>query len=228
MKHKILIVEDELVLVRAILPTMQALYDVRFAQTVEGMREALRAEPFDMVLLDLDLGDINGLNGVDLIPEIQQTGAKVMVVSARYSGQMALACFRNGIRAFLDKRDAPEELLVVAAKVLAGQQWFSERWMRNLGEDTVPKLPPFERTELGVLTLLCQEPQPTNAVIAGTLHLSIGRVGNCLTGLFRMLGVDNRVELVKEVRRRGFLPEPRKPGAHRGKIHAGGNKSARG
>jgi DNA-binding NarL/FixJ family response regulator len=204
MLPKILLIEDDMLLVSYMLPTMQNNYAVTPVHTVEQARAELAANSFDIVLLDLNLGD--NICGADLLPEINETGAKVIVVSATCSGDLALRCLRNKIRAFVDKLDCADGLIPTIERVLRGEQVFPENWLARLGAVATPDMPLLNYVELRVLDMLMIDPTRSNADIADTLNRSESTVKHILSDLFVKFDLTGRLNLVYEANRRSHIP----------------------
>jgi two-component system KDP operon response regulator KdpE len=116
---RVLLVEDEelnRVLVRAILAraTDQAVRDVALteATTLATARDALASAPVDVVLLDLNLPDGNGLS---LAAELATVGAEsrpeVIALTASVLPQERAAAIAAGCDGFLDKPYAAADLV---------------------------------------------------------------------------------------------------------------------
>jgi two-component system, chemotaxis family, chemotaxis protein CheY len=120
MKAKILLVDDSALARRAVRQMLESAgYDV--AEAEDGMigLERYFLEKPDLVLLDLVM---KGMNGLDVLTKLQQldAAARVIVVSADVqdsSRQMAVAAGASG---FLNKPVDRAGLLAVVAKALEG------------------------------------------------------------------------------------------------------------
>jgi two-component system, NtrC family, response regulator AlgB len=79
------------------------------AATAEAARAALASRSFDVALLDLRLGDTNGL---DLLPELLVTrhGMAVVVVTAYATIDTAVDAIRRGAADYLPKPFTPEQI----------------------------------------------------------------------------------------------------------------------
>ncbi|PBQ31020.1 hypothetical protein CNR22_04290 [Sphingobacteriaceae bacterium] len=71
--EKILIIEDELIISTSVCELLEHLgyKNVEIAESIEEGIASLKAKNYDLVLMDVFLG--NGLNGIDIISEIQKT-----------------------------------------------------------------------------------------------------------------------------------------------------------
>lgn len=121
MKKRVLVVDDE----EPILQMLQALltdkrgYETVAASTAAEMFHKLNEQVFDLVLLDVILGDANGL---DLLPLIRNThpDLPVVILSALgFDEDFIQEAGRMGASGFLKKTLAPDQLLIEVSRVLA-------------------------------------------------------------------------------------------------------------
>ncbi|WP_433791737.1 response regulator [Actinoplanes sp. CA-252034] len=123
--HRILLVEDEelnRMLVKAVLAraTVAAVRDAELvdAATLAAARECLADSDFDLILLDINLPDGNGLN---LARELAATGEPrppVVAVTASVLPQDQKAALEAGCDDFLDKPYAAADLVATIARHL--------------------------------------------------------------------------------------------------------------
>jgi len=132
--HRVLIIDDE----RPVLMTLDALlkrhgYQVETAPTAAQGLKLLKSRSPSVVLLDLQLPDVHGLEMLDQIktelPEVQ-----VIVLTAHDSLHNAIESIKRGAYHFISKPYAPEELLSLVEKALEKQ--FLLREAEQLREKT--------------------------------------------------------------------------------------------
>jgi DNA-binding NtrC family response regulator len=94
-------------------------YPVGEAGSGAAARERLRAEPFDLALLDLRLPDAGGL---DLLEQLHEEGlaTPVIIVTAYGSVPDAVRAMKLGAIDFLEKPVRPAELRGRVAEVVGG------------------------------------------------------------------------------------------------------------
>ena len=204
-RPSILLVEDLLYIVTFVQPTLQDRYDITVAANVEEVRAALAETTFQLVLLDLNLGD--GLSGLDLIPEIVATGARVIVASAHCTPEAGLACLRNGVYGFIDKHKMADDLITRIEKVLAGHQDYPFDWLASMQSIPIPPIPELDPVEFKVLSLLVLYPDLGNKQIGAIINKAEDTIKKCMSSLYHKFNLKGRFTLILEVKHRGFLPD---------------------
>jgi two-component system KDP operon response regulator KdpE len=107
---RILLVDDEVPIQRAVAPLLRARgYDVEFAATGEEAFQQLRAFAPDLVILDLGLPDMEGL---DVCQRMRaESAVPIIVLSARGAEADKVASLDLGAEDYVTKPFGPEELL---------------------------------------------------------------------------------------------------------------------
>ena len=109
-QQRLLLIEDEAPIVRALLPVLEASgAQVKVAWSGSHGLESLSRESFDVVLCDLGLPDISGL---ELIPRLRQiSDVPIIVLSASGSEDDRIAALDGGADDFVSKPFRAGELL---------------------------------------------------------------------------------------------------------------------
>lgn len=107
---RILLVDDEVPIQRAVAPLLRARgYDVEFAATGEEASQQLRSFAPDLVILDLGLPDMEGL---DVCQRMRaESAVPIIVLSARGAEADKVASLDLGAEDYVTKPFGPEELL---------------------------------------------------------------------------------------------------------------------
>jgi DNA-binding NarL/FixJ family response regulator len=94
------------------------------AATGRETLERLRAENWDLVILDIGMPD---RSGIDILQQIRAVHdrTRVLVLSGYPERQYALNVLRAGASGFIEKGTAPEELLRAVRAVLQGRRYVS-------------------------------------------------------------------------------------------------------
>jgi two-component system NtrC family response regulator len=110
MKGKILIVDDETELRELLVTVLEEHYDVSQAETAAELQKSFFQNPPDVVLLDVQLPDANGL---DLLPQVKKAWpeTEVIVLTGHGTVAMAVEAGRRGAYNFLSKPFETEKLL---------------------------------------------------------------------------------------------------------------------
>jgi len=166
------------------------------AQHASSLAEALsrlKAQRFDLVLLDLTLGDTQEFDGLTRLLAARP-GCPVVVVSATESQQAFSAAKALGAAGYLPKSMSMEDLSAALATALDGGQWFPPGDpAADAGRDEllsrVADLTPAQRKVLAGLNdgLL-------NKQIAYEMDISVATVKAHMTAIFRKLGANNRTQ----------------------------------
>jgi two-component system, NarL family, nitrate/nitrite response regulator NarL len=163
----------------------------------EGLELAQKLHP-DMILLDLNMKE---MNGIEVLKVIKSWGLDSRVVMLTVSDAAAdlVAALRAGADGYLLKEMEPEDLLAKLKEAAAGQVTLTERLTRllahSLREDNKPKDPDqagLTDQESRILELIAQG--KSNKLIARELNIAEGTVKVHVKHLLRKLNLRSRVE----------------------------------
>ena len=129
---RILIVEDEPNARAALGEVFSARHQVRLAEDYERAEEALRNEPFDLVLTDVVLP--GGKDGMDLLPEVRRLHPRtpVVVMTAYGTIEKAKRAMREGAYDFLEKPlDLPRLRAIVDSALRAREETSAAEPLRD-------------------------------------------------------------------------------------------------
>jgi two-component system response regulator NreC len=90
---------------------------------VEAIEHVRKGKP-DMVLLDLTMPEMNGLDAARQIREISPN-IDILVLSMHYTEEIAREVLRSGARGYMLKSDANAELITAVNRVRRGEQYFT-------------------------------------------------------------------------------------------------------
>jgi DNA-binding NarL/FixJ family response regulator len=85
----------------------------------------IRASPYDLVLLDIGLGDQGGLSVLKKVHRERPQQA-VLMVSMQPEDLYARTCLKMGASGYLEKRHAMRELTTAVTKIGGGGQYMSK------------------------------------------------------------------------------------------------------
>ena len=141
---KILLVDDHAVVragLRGLLATMSRTELVE-AATGEDALALVRAARPDLVILDLNLPGIGGLELVRRLLAENRT-ARLLVLSMHAEPLYAARAIEAGARGYLSKNAAPEELLRAVRKVAEGGRYIENDIAQELAMRTVSATNPL-------------------------------------------------------------------------------------
>lgn len=141
MPHRILIVEDEKHLAEALAHNLKFEgYDAFVVGDGEAALERLTGEDWDLVLLDIMLPGMSGLEVCDRLRELGNR-VPVLFLTARTTDADRLAGLRHGGDDYMTKPFLLEELVLRIGGILRRQQWYqtpvAERGIFRFGGNEV-------------------------------------------------------------------------------------------
>jgi DNA-binding NarL/FixJ family response regulator len=223
---KVLLVDDHPLILSALQTVIKGLGDdvaVLGAASAAEAREALRKDAdYDLVLLDLALGDADGF---ELLTELRAAypALPVVVVSASDRTSDVIRAIDLGAMGFVPKRSSNEQLFEALRMVMSGGLYVPPMMLgleaAPVEGDTVPDVmrpvgapssqSPYQRSPMSlesvgltprqsdVLALLLQG--KPNKLIARELNVSVETVKDHVAAVLRALGVSSRTQAVLAV-----------------------------
>lgn len=167
--------------------------------TVQGVGtvgEALKVlddgKPFDMLLLDLRMPGMNGLNGLVRLRE-RYPSLKIALMSGEAKNEDVRLALAHGAVGFLPKTLAGAALLKAVHQMMAGEVFMPDNLAENaIATDDNAINGAFTRREREVLDFLLKG--QSNKEIARALELEEVTVKLHIRGLCRKLGAKNRTQ----------------------------------
>ena len=201
---KILIADDHAVVRGGLRQFLDGAADCRVAGEAGTGREALamvKAENWDLLLLDIGLPDINGIEVLKMVKR-ERPELPVLMFSMYAEDDYAMAALEAGAAGFLPKDSAPVDILEAIRRAGRGERYLSARLADKLLAGTVPgsKKAPHDllsARELTVMRLLSRGMSLT--AIGETLHLSPKTVSTYRARLLDKLQLPNNAELTRYV-----------------------------
>ena len=223
---KVLLVDDHPLILSALQTVIQGLGDdvtVVGAGSGDEARQVLReGSDFDLILLDLQLGDVDGF---ELLVELRANypALPVVIVSASDRTSDVIRAIDLGAMGFVPKRSSNDQLFEALRMVMSGGLYVPSMMLGldapPVDGDTVPDVmrpvgtassqSPYQRVPLSlesvgltprqsdVLALLLQG--KPNKLIARELNVSVETVKDHVAAVLRALGVSSRTQAVLAV-----------------------------
>ena len=164
---------------------------------------ALQLDAVDLVLLDIQMPGMSGLDGLRLLRQACPR-ARIVLVSASVAPDAVYEARMRGADGFLPKSASGEDILEAITCALSGAPCFPA----YSGNTTTraPAAPALTARQLDVLFLLCTG--KPNKVIARDLGLSENTVRVHVAAIFAQLGVNSRSAALLAAQRLGLSLPP--------------------
>jgi DNA-binding NarL/FixJ family response regulator len=195
----ILLVEDHAIVRSGIRRMLADLPDATLTECATGETALgeLNTRPFDLLILDLNLP---GLGGLELLRRILSAwpGLKVLVFSQHTEAVYAARAMEAGAKGYISKNAAPEELRTAIETVLSGGTVLEHDIAQELasrGAEEEAYLRPLTQRDLEILRLLADG--KSLAEIAGALGVAYKTVANTLSRIKDKLGVSQTADLIR-------------------------------
>ncbi|KCV83341.1 LuxR family transcriptional regulator [Actibacterium atlanticum] len=200
--HTALIVDDHPLFCDALSMTLQAVAPIEKIHTASCLNDALEhiaqhGSP-DLVVLDLNLPDVNGLDG--LIRLRRAAKAPVVVVSSMADNRIISSVIHAGASGFVPKH-SQRDVFQSAIETLTRSETFIPKGYVLLENDTaaaaddaVSRLESLTNQQARILQLICEG--KLNKQIAYDLSIAETTVKAHVTAIMRKLGVQSRTQAV--------------------------------
>ncbi|MEM6499932.1 MAG: response regulator transcription factor, partial [Pseudomonadota bacterium] len=156
----------------------------------EGLPLIAEQSP-DLVLLDLELGDASGLEGLaklqSLMPDLP-----IMIVSGHDDRSLIGRAKALGAKGFITKSEPGEVIAKAVDTILAGGEAFPEQADGGEDDSAVQRLTSLTPAQRRVTDYLSEG--LLNKQIAYEMGISEATVKAHMTAIFRKLGVNNRTQ----------------------------------
>lgn len=205
MTTRILLVDDHAVVrngLRTVLSANKRLSVDGEAETArDGIRKALQ-ESFDVVILDMSMPDMTGIDAMKLILNEKPKQA-IVIFSMHSDREYCVRALRAGALGYVTKQGAPEEIVKAVETVSVGRRYVSPTIAEHLvgavlssGDDR-PAHESLSDREFEVLRLIGAG--ETASQIAQRLCLSVKTVSTYRARLLEKLGLENNSQLIRYV-----------------------------
>ncbi|PRD49294.1 response regulator [Sphingobacterium haloxyli] len=204
------IVDDHSLIINGLLKMLQdePAYQVLFtAQDGADLLQKLNEETPDVLLLDIELPDTNG---IDLCTELLTLYPKLAIIALTNHDDVVYVrkMMRNGAMGYLLKGTEKESLLQAIETVAAGAQYIDKQIEQQILQQSIhgrkaTAYVKLTNRELEILALIANE--YSNQEIADKLFLSVRTVESHRHSLNQKLNIKTTAGLVKEAYLRGLI-----------------------
>ncbi|NGM64473.1 response regulator [Sphingobacterium sp. SGR-19] len=204
------IIDDHSLIINGLLKMLQdePAYQVLFtAQDGADLLQKLSEETPDVLLLDIELPDTNG---IDLCKKLLTLYPKLAVIALTNHDDVVYVrkMMRNGAMGYLLKGTEKESLLQAIKTVAAGEQYIDKQIEQQILQQSIhgrkaTAYVKLTNRELEILALIANE--YSNQEIADKLFLSVRTVESHRHSLNQKLNIKTTAGLVKEAYLRGLI-----------------------
>jgi two-component system, NarL family, invasion response regulator UvrY len=205
-----LIVDDHPLLRRGVKEILQDAYPdagIGEAASAAEMFAKLRTQAWDLLVLDVSLPDLDGL---ECLAQIKRghPALPVLIMSAHAEALFAIPALKAGASGYLHKERAPEDLLNAIGRVLRGGKYVSSEVAELLAEEqlqgtTRPLHESLSEREFTIMRLLAGGRAVSE--IAEQLYLSPKTVTTYRARLLQKMNLTSNAELAQYCVRKGLL-----------------------
>lgn len=196
---RLLLVDDHIVVREGVRRLLADNPDVSVFEASSGQEAlaAYRKEPFDIVILDLNL---DGTGGLEVLKRllIEDPNAKIIVFSMHSEPVYAARAMKLGAKGYVSKSASSDELLTALNRVKAGGQYIENQIASEIaigqfsGEDPLDQL---TTREIEILRMLGDGKNMT--AIAEALGVSYKTIANTCSLMRNKLGLNQTSDLIR-------------------------------
>ncbi len=154
----------------------------------------------DILLLDITMPKKSGLEIIEQVQHISRK-TKIIIISVHKADAYVMRALKSGVRGYLNKENAADDLLPALRKVTAGQVFLSGEASSYILEkvsrapDDIGKAAILSEREMDVLRLVVEG--KTAKEIANALFISARTVENYKNNMIHKLGFHKTSDLIK-------------------------------
>jgi len=198
---RILIADDHAILREGLKHILAEGSDVTVAaeaSTGQEVLEKIRNDKYDMVLLDISMPGMSGLEVLKQL-KIEKPKLPVLVLSMHPEEQYAVRALRAGASGYLTKESAPDELITAIRKISQGRKYITSSLAERIAfemeiDSEKPLHDILSDREYQVLRLIAAG--KTIKQIAEELSLSIKTVSTYRTRIMEKMKMKTNAELM--------------------------------
>lgn len=197
---RVLIADDHPIVRKGLRELVAGEPDMTVAAESGNGLEVLRliaSEPFDMVLLDISMP---GISGLEILQRVRpaQPNLPILVLSGFPETELAVRTLRAGASGYLNKEMAPEELVAAIRLVNSGRKYVSpavaELLASSVSRGGSPAHDLLSDREYQVMILLAKG--RTVSEIASEISLSVKTISTYRARILEKMDLKNNAELM--------------------------------
>lgn len=219
-KYNLLIVEDHALTRFGLRTAFET--DAKYGKIFEAPNASKAIEiadksPIDIIIMDLGLPDLNGIEATKIIKQ-KHSNIAIVILSSHEQEEDVIKSLRAGANAYCTKDVAPEKLIDIVESVIKGAAWFdpkvakyvlnaatmneSDKVEENINEQKEPSQEKQSKKIKTETSLTSREKEVlahianglSNAEIAKKLEMSINTVKVHVCNILHKLSVNDRTQ----------------------------------
>lgn len=211
-RNRIIILDDHPLImdgVKKLLEDNSAFELTKMVSSLSELMEAL-AEPFDILILDLNIRGKNSLRWIDEIRS-KWPALKILIFSSYNTPTNVKKALEKAVNGYILKDVSQEELIGALEVIARGERYIDPRVLPQKKNIAVNIRPEFEDGFLKKAALTRREKEVMYAIVEGLdnqaiaarMFISLHTVQTHRKRLFKKLGVHSAAELIKFVMSKG-------------------------
>lgn len=206
-----LIVDDHPLFCDALSMTLRSIPGMQDVFTAASLSDALSILKdgirIDVVVLDLNLPDVDGLDGLARV--LAATNAPIVVVSSMAEDRLIGLAVKSGASGYVPKHSQREVFHTALSEIAKGAVFYPEDYVPTedgeddmAHDDAVSRLSSLTNQQMRILLLICEG--KLNKQIAFDLSIAETTVKAHITAIMRKLGVQSRTQAALLVKATSF------------------------
>jgi DNA-binding NarL/FixJ family response regulator len=203
-----LIVDDHPLFCDALVMTMQSVAGLQEIFTAPCLQDALPKleQGPDLILLDLNLPDVQGLDGLKQLRRLSK--APILVISSMADNRVISAALHEGAAGFIPKHSERDVFRAAVDSLRQGERFVPPGYVllpvvkTPTGNDAAQRVRSLTQQQTRILRLICEG--KLNKQIAYDLTIAETTVKAHITAIMRKLGVHSRTQAVLRAKDVGF------------------------
>jgi two-component system nitrate/nitrite response regulator NarL len=195
---KVLLVDDHPLFREGLKHRLSLDEEIEVASEAENGKQALeliKHNKFDIILMDINMPEMDGMYVLELIKE-QGIDCKVLMLSMHDNKEYILGAMRHGADGYILKDVPGKEVIEAIKKVISGKHYFSSEVTEILSKELAgEQRGVVTRREQLVLRLISQG--LNNKRIAQEINVSVRTVETHKRNIKQKLGIDSTVGLMR-------------------------------
>ncbi|KAJ54552.1 LuxR family transcriptional regulator [Actibacterium mucosum KCTC 23349] len=204
-KVRVIVVDDHPMVAEGIQALLESYDDISVIATLTNGQELVDQiddlAP-DVVLLDLNMPQVNGLAATEIILE-RRPGTRILILSMHDSSEYIGTALNYGALGYVLKDVPTEEIKLAIDEVMAGRQYLCTGATAALAPRTADGREPLTNREQTILLQLAQG--LSNKEVALALDISVRTVETHRKNIKRKLGISSTAGLTRYALEHGVL-----------------------